>query len=324
MRSGNRFVRLVVAAVLVLPVMGNFGCQKMLTVAVDGNQNGGQIRVDSPDFRLNAAGGPNGGRFDLDSPVASIHASGRPSYGYSQPRRYPPTYGPMAPQNGPAAAGSSTLPAMPVDPSAPLAPSSSYEGNSASLPAGPAAPTGASDPQLMDRFAAQQEQKDAGDPRERAKADPISLEEAASELAMFDLLNETRRKNDLSTVATDKRLDVIARKHSEEMYTLGYFDHKSPVAENHTVGDRFKNGGVTFRKASENIAKFPYKLGANVQLASGRGTAQTPAALASDMMEGYMNSPGHRANILDPQVSRVGLGTVIGSQYAYNTQNFKD
>ncbi|MBI2945613.1 MAG: CAP domain-containing protein [Candidatus Wallbacteria bacterium] len=312
MRSGNRIARLVVTVLLMVPVSFDFGCQKMFNVMFRGNENGGQVRVDGPDFRLNAEGGPNGGRFDLDSPVASIHATGRPSYNSYAPRRpYPPPYyGPKAPDAG----------ALPVDPSAPLAPQSSGD----TLATAPAAPD-SSDPQLLDRFAAQQGQKDSADPRERAKADPISLEEAASEIAMFDLINQVRRKNELGSVTSDKKLDVVARKHSEEMYSLGYFDHKSPVEENKTVGDRFRKGGVSFRRATENIAKFPYKLGSNVQVTgTGRRTAQSPSELARDMMEGYMNSPGHRANLLDPQVARVGLGTVIGSQYAYNTQNFRD
>ncbi|MBI4871300.1 MAG: hypothetical protein HY814_07000 [Candidatus Riflebacteria bacterium] len=344
MRNSTRFARLVMALLLVAPWFFCAGCSNPFRVAVNANESGAQVAIDSPEFRLRTEGGPYGGRVDFDSPAASVHVAGNsipryPRYNYNQyPGPYAPdssatpgtVYDPGKP--GPAAPDSSATVVDepgPWDYSTPLPEDSgtaaerealsgdNSSGDVASSTGNPSAP------QALDRFA--QQQQAPVEQALRAKVDPVGLEEATNELAMFDQINQTRHQHDLGTVALDKTLDKVARKHSEEMDALSYFDHKSPVTTNHTLTNRLRNDGVAFRRASENIAKFPYKMGANVKLkGKNRLTAQTPQQLASDMMEGYLNSPGHRVNILDPQVTRVGLGTVIGKRFALNTQNFRD
>jgi uncharacterized protein YkwD len=339
MIEGNRWSVMILAALLLVPAFVCTGCQNPFRVSVNASDQGAQVSVDSPDFRMRAQGGPYGGRVDFDSPSASVHvnANATPRYSPSYPpNSYPGRY-PLSPDSsatqpagelpvpvnsGPSAPADSSAPPQdpgPYDYSSPLP---DVSGSAAEL-AALSTKDQAAAPAAVQRFA--QQQQAPADLALRSKVDPVGLEEASNELAMLEQLNQTRQKHELGTVSGDPTLDKIARQHSEEMEALNYFDHTSPVDKNKTLGLRYKNQGVGFRKASENIAKFPYKLGGNVTLKdTGRLTAQTPKQLATDMMEGYMNSPGHRANILDPQVGKVGLATVIGKRFALNTQNFKD
>lgn len=339
MIDGKRWSLVILAVLLVAPALTCTGCQNPFRVSVNASDQGAQVAIDSPEFRMRAQGGPYGGRVDFDSPSASVHVGGNATPRYSQPYpqgSYPGRY-PLSPDSsanqaagqlpvpvnsGPSApADSAALPqeSGPYDYSSPLPDSSGTAAELAALSSKdlPAAPG------VAERFA--QQQQAPADLALRSKVDPVGLEEAANELVMLEQINQVRQKHELGTVSGDSSLDKIARQHSEEMEALNYFDHKSPVEKNKTLGLRYKNQGVAFRKASENIAKFPYKLGGNVTLKdTGRLTAQNPRQLATDMMEGYMNSPGHRANILDPQVGKVGVATVIGKRFALNTQNFRD
>lgn len=315
--------QLILLSMLLVPAMALVGCEEMFRVRVDGDERGARIAVDGRDVRLRASGGPRGGRFSLDTPQASIHLDGRNNGRY---RSRPPRYfskpilgrGPFAPADSADRQDASTA---------------LLEDGSSSQDRGPLPPEGAYERRDAPTYlakAATGERRGPGAPSSDGRSlldgpDPISLEESANEVAMLEIINEVRRRSGLAPVRPDRRLDEVARKHSEEMLSLGYFDHTSPIDENKSLSDRFENDGVSFRRATENIAKYPYKQPASVRVAgTSELTAQTPGTLAEKMMEGYMNSPGHRANILDPQVGRVGIGTVIGRRYAYNTQNFRD
>ncbi len=108
-----------------------------------------------------------------------------------------------------------------------------------------------------------------------------------AEVGMLNLVNQERARAGLPPLVMDETLRQVARQHSREMFELGYFGHDSPVTGSPT--DRLLRAGVRFRVAGENLAYAP-----NVRLAH----------------EGLMNSPGHRANILNPQFRRVGIGAV--------------
>ena len=96
------------------------------------------------------------------------------------------------------------------------------------------------------------------------------------------------------------RLVSLARQKSQDMITNNYFGHQSP-----TYGspfDMMKKAGVTYRTAGENLA--------------GASTVQQAHS-------GLMNSSGHRANILNPNFTHIGIGMVRGGRYgAMWTQMF--
>ena len=113
------------------------------------------------------------------------------------------------------------------------------------------------------------------------------------ESEVIRLVNEIRVENGLKPLTANWELSRIARYKSEDMYTNRYFSHTSP-----TYGTPFqmiKAFGLTYRSAGENIA-YGYK---------------TPAAV----VEGWMNSSGHRANILNPSYTQIGVGYCANGNY---------
>jgi uncharacterized YkwD family protein len=107
----------------------------------------------------------------------------------------------------------------------------------------------------------------------------------------------------LKPLKLDQKLSSVARIKSQDMKDNGYFSHQSP-----TYGspfDMLKQFGVSYRTAGENIA-------------AGYSTAQA-------VVDGWMNSQGHRENTLNKSFTKIGVGYVKGGSYgSYWTQLFTD
>ena len=115
----------------------------------------------------------------------------------------------------------------------------------------------------------------------------------AYEREVIALVNEHRRANGLSELSYDWELSRVARIKSQDMKDSGYFAHNSP-----TYGSPFSmmnNFGIQYRSAAENIAR-------------GYATPKT-------VVDGWMNSSGHRANILNPSFTHIGVGYVSDGNY---------
>ncbi|MEU3519892.1 CAP domain-containing protein [Streptomyces sp. NPDC006654] len=113
------------------------------------------------------------------------------------------------------------------------------------------------------------------------------------------LVNRVRAQHGLSRLRTDGHLRSAARAHSEDKARRGFFAHVSP--DGHSPADRMRRHGCT-RPGGENIA-----------VGQRRATA---------VMEAWLNSPGHRANLLNPDFATIGVGVHIGSRGHWWTQNF--
>lgn len=113
-------------------------------------------------------------------------------------------------------------------------------------------------------------------------------ESSSDEAKMLQLLNDARAQNGLAPLRSDPQLQQVATAHSQEMLELGYFSHVSPLHGSPT--DRLDAAHVTYTVAGENIAYAP-----SVDVAE----------------RGLMRSPGHRANILSNEYTRVGIGIVV-------------
>lgn len=113
-----------------------------------------------------------------------------------------------------------------------------------------------------------------------------------SEIEMLELVNEERGKAGLSEVVEDPALREVARAHCEDMFARGYFSHYTP--EGKSPFDRMVEKDIIFEFAGENLALAP----------------STKFA-----MQGLMNSPGHRANILSENFGRLGVGVIDGGIY---------
>lgn len=139
----------------------------------------------------------------------------------------------------------------------------------------------------------------------RAAADPscgATLSEpretgvALAATATLCLLNAERAKRGLPPLADNPMLARVAARHSADMVARRYFEHDSP--DGTTPQDRLRTAGYargTSRSTGENIAW-------------GRGDSGTPAAI----VEQWMNSPAHRADILRPAFREVGVGIALG------------
>ena len=110
---------------------------------------------------------------------------------------------------------------------------------------------------------------------------------------MLMAINEERTKNNLQPLVLSAELCTVAHDKSVDMAQNGYFDHVSPTYGE--FADMLTDYGVRFYSAGENIA-------------AGQQTV-------SDVMGDWMNSAGHRANILNPVYNEMGLGLAYGGEY---------
>ena len=113
--------------------------------------------------------------------------------------------------------------------------------------------------------------------------------------------NVARIGHGLGPLAVDARLTRAAQAHTEDMVRRGFFAHQNP--DGAQVWDRAVAAGYGYRRVAENIA-------------AGQRTA-------AEVVRGWMDSPGHRANILDGELTQIGVGLVHGGEYGvYWTQVF--
>lgn len=112
------------------------------------------------------------------------------------------------------------------------------------------------------------------------------------EAQMLVLVNEERAKANLKPLKADVELLPVALNHSKDMLQRGYFSHYTP--EGKDPFDRMKAADIRYMTAGENLA-----LAQTLHIAHN----------------GLMNSPGHRANILNPAFGRVAIGIVDGGMY---------
>jgi uncharacterized protein YkwD len=139
-------------------------------------------------------------------------------------------------------------------------------------------------------------------------ATPAEL--AALRDAALAAVNRSREEHGLPPLQLTDRLNEAAQNHAAHMFRNGYYAHVSPQGED--VQDRYrKAGGSSWELVAENIARCegcrPPPTGATVQR----------------LQEGWMNSPGHRANILRKGLTGFGFGIVLDAERGlYAVQTF--
>jgi len=112
---------------------------------------------------------------------------------------------------------------------------------------------------------------------------------AAAEQRILELLAAAREDAHVTALTQDDELAALARAHAQDMAEHGFFGHVSPTTG--TPMDRFQR--------------------ANLLLPFGENVAQGPSAEAAHQM--LMDSPGHRANMLQPEYTHVGVGVAMRS-----------
>lgn len=120
-----------------------------------------------------------------------------------------------------------------------------------------------------------------------------SNEQASIEKEVVKLVNVERAKAGLPALKEDWELSRVAKYKSQDMRDNNYFSHTSP-----TYGSPFtmmKNYGISYKSAGENIAK-------------GQKTA-------AEVVKAWMNSEGHKANIMSKDFTHIGVGHVASGNY---------
>ncbi|WP_406333111.1 CAP domain-containing protein [Streptomyces sp. NBC_00203] len=129
---------------------------------------------------------------------------------------------------------------------------------------------------------------------------PVTVSaETAAEAEVLKLVNEERAKVGCSAVSANSALSDLAQAFSEDMDARDFFDHTDPSGL--SPWDRAAKAGIT-SLGGENIAR-------------GQATAAA-------VMEAWMNSPGHKANILNCDFKTLGVGAHFGSGGPWWTQDF--
>lgn len=121
------------------------------------------------------------------------------------------------------------------------------------------------------------------------------------EFELLDLVNKERKSAGLKLFIMDASLQRVARSHSSDMEKRNFFSHTNPDGE--SPFDRMKKAGINYMKAAENVA---YN------------------SSVKEIHKSLMDSPGHRKNLLNPQLGMIGIG-IVNSKYGIMvTQLFKN
>ncbi|WP_325535473.1 CAP domain-containing protein [Sporomusa sp.] len=124
----------------------------------------------------------------------------------------------------------------------------------------------------------------------------------ADEKLAFNLLNADRAANGLPPLKLNLAVTAVAERHAQDEIDRNFFAHVNPDGK--SPFDRMRSAGISFGYAGENLA-----INLNVTAAE----------------QAFMNSPGHRANILNPNYKQVGIGVKYSPQGSvYVVQNFID
>lgn len=150
------------------------------------------------------------------------------------------------------------------------------------------------------------------------------------ELQIHELINEQRAKFGLDPLKNDGEIEEIARGHSRDMAANDYFDHVNPQDQNSS--DRGSAVGYDCVKVysdhttfglAENI--YQNWLYSSVTIINGvsNNNWTSQEEIAATTVDGWMNSEGHRKNILTETYDRAGIAVVIApNDKVYITQNF--
>jgi uncharacterized protein YkwD len=172
--------------------------------------------------------------------------------------------------------------------------------------------------------------------------DPKNPDVKILDAAIFYVTNEVRQKHKLTYLEYHKLLEEAAVLHSDNMVSQNFFDHINPKSKKFkTPEDRARYEGIQNPFLAENIIEsfvLDYKSGKPV-FTDGKGkfwykkedsplSVHTYLSLADKMVEDWMNSPGHRANILSKKAIQLGCGTSFfesknGMPSVMGTQDFQ-
>ena len=167
--------------------------------------------------------------------------------------------------------------------------------------------------------------------RQKMSSRPTSSDLPDIEWEVHRLINEERMNRNLPPLEWQEEIVAIARQHSYDMATQGFYDHVN--LEGETPTDRAIRSGYPCRKArSYGLAENILRAGLFKERTEYRVWFVIPAGRSTDWMDSeeiakksvdsWMGSPGHRKNILTTRYDRTGIGGAINDEMIFLTQNF--
>jgi uncharacterized protein YkwD len=160
-----------------------------------------------------------------------------------------------------------------------------------------------------------------------AVADPALLpEEFDAKLLAADIVAETNRArmaNGAAAVTRNDALDRAADEQAASMALAGEAEHDNPFPGEHNAAERAATQGVEGGHVGENVIMFPVARDTDAKL-----IPCTYAEYAARLVDAWMNSPGHRANILEPRFTQIGCaarlahGAIAANMRVYACQVF--
>lgn len=148
---------------------------------------------------------------------------------------------------------------------------------------------------------------------------------------IYEFTNDERQKRGVSSLSRITTIDSIARNHSLDMSNRIYFSHTTPEGLDPT--DRGNKAGYNCRKdygsyysvgLAENIYQtYTYSSYMTKGIKSSYHWVADEETLAKEIVDGWMDSQGHRENILEKKYTNIGVGVAINEdETVYATQNF--
>lgn len=138
-------------------------------------------------------------------------------------------------------------------------------------------------------------------PNSRSSSPSITLLEL--EAGTRQRINQIRQQNGLPPLQRNEALAQVARRYSQQMATQDFFDHKDPSGKD--AVQRVHNAGLSFQLVGENLHR-----------------SRNADDLIETAIKSWMDSPGHRANILRPVFTETGIGVWRDGDQYYFTQLF--
>jgi uncharacterized protein YkwD len=134
---------------------------------------------------------------------------------------------------------------------------------------------------------------------EPTRRDALALSPAAAEQWLFTNVNRARTAAGLAALVWDDKIAAVARAHSEEMRRTHIVAHISPTTG--SASDRVRAANIKTGVVLENVAR---------------------AYGIDEAHEGLLNSPGHRANVMSPAATHVGMGVILGDDVSGRREMF--
>ena len=137
------------------------------------------------------------------------------------------------------------------------------------------------------------------------------------ELELFEITNHKRIEKGVSVLEWDERLATIAKNHSQDMAKNDFFSHVN--LNEFSANDRAINTKYECEKKDNN--KRYYGISENISQ-MGLTYQDYESDDAQEIIDGLMDSPEHKENMLHPINSKIGIGIAINDNHLYTTQNF--